>query len=186
MTETKLVDTTEPIQVIELFDTPDSAERAYDHLLRMGYNPDEINVLMSAETHKLFKSGNPVAATAVGTEVLHASEKVLGAAGASSAAGALSGVIAGIGASLLVPGMGLVVLGPLAALGAGLGAALGAMYGIAFGEMAENKTADYEAKIRQGKILISTVPHSPADQEEIRLIWKKIRKSSARGVNRHE
>ena len=181
MTETKLVDATEPVQLIELFDTPESAERAYDHLQEMGYNPDEFNVLMSAETHKLFKSGNPVAATAAGTEVLHASEKVLGAAGASSAAGALSGVIAGVGASLLVPGLGLVVIGPLAALGAGLGAALGAMYGIAFGEMAENKTADYEAKIHQGKILVSTTPHSPEDREEIQRAWKAIRASSSEG-----
>lgn len=175
MTETKLVDRTEPIQVIELFDTPESAERGYDRLLEMGYSPDEINVLMSAETHKLFRSGNPVAAAAAGTEVLHASEKVLGAAGASSAAGALSGVIAGVGASLLVPGLGLVVIGPLAAMGAGLGAALGAMYAIAFGEMTENKIADYEAKIHQGKILISTTPHSPEDREEIQRAWKATR-----------
>lgn len=180
MTETKSANISAPIQLIEIFETPETAESAYDQLVEMGYTTEEINVLMSAETHKLFKSGNPVAAMAAGTEVPHATEKVLGGAGAISAAGALSGAIAGVGASIIVPGLGLMIAGPLAALGAGLGAALGAMYGIPFSEMAGNNEADYEASIRQGKILLSVVPHSPEDRERIQRTWNSIKDSSSK------
>ncbi len=184
MVNAKSAKTAETVQVVEVFDTPEKAEQAYDQLLEMGYTQDEINVLMSAETQALFKSGNPVAANAAGAEVPHATEKVLGGAGAISAAGALSGAIAGVGASIIVPGLGLLVAGPLAALGAGLGAALGAMYGIPFSEMAGNEIANNEAKIqegknyasriKEGKILISVVPRSPEDQEKIQRVWSAI------------
>ena len=181
MVNAKSAKTVDGVQVIEVFDTPEKAEQAYDQLLEMGYTQDEINVLMSAETQKLFKSGNPVAANAAGAEVPHATEKVLGGAGAISAAGALSGAIAGVGASIIVPGLGVLVAGPLAALGAGLGAALGAIYGIPFSEMAgneiaknENETANYQTRINEGKILLSVEPHSQEDREKIQRAWSAI------------
>lgn len=171
------ISTPEVVQIVDVFDAPEQAERAYDQLLELGYTKDEINVLMSAETQKLFKSGNPVVATAEGTEVPNATGKVLGGAGAISAAGALSGVIAGVGASLIIPGLGLIVAGPLAALGAGLGAALGAIYGIPFSEMANNEIADHETKIHDGKVWLSVVPHSPEDRENIQRAWDAINNS---------
>lgn len=176
---------TKPVPVMDVFDAPEAAERAYDKLLEMGYTHQEINVLMSAETRKLFRSGNPVVTNAEGTEVSDATEKVMGGAGAISAAGAVSGLVAGVGASLLIPGLGLIVAGPLAALGAGLGAALGAMYGIPMAEMAGNEVADqekeklrqgvdYQAQLHEGKVLISVEPHSPEDRERIEGAWKEI------------
>ena len=171
------ISTSETVQIVDVFDAPERAERAYDQLMEMGYNKDEINVLMSAETQKLFRSGNPVVAMATGTEVPNATEKVLGGAGAISAAGALSGVIAGVGASLVVPGLGLIVAGPLAALGAGLGAALGAIYGIPFSEMAGNEIANYETNIHEGKVLLSVTPHSPEDRNTIQQAWNAINHS---------
>ncbi|HMV51553.1 MAG TPA: hypothetical protein PLD20_01455 [Blastocatellia bacterium] len=189
------VGTTTTVPVMEVFDAPEAAERGYNALLEMGYTHDEINVLMSAEARKLFRSGNPVVAGAEGTEVSEATNKVLGGAGAISAAGAVSGIVAGIGASLLVPGLGLVVAGPLAALGAGLGAALGAMYGIPMAEMAGNETAtqennklrrgvDYHAQLNEGKVLISVEPHSPEDRERIEHAWKEISSSFAKEPTR--
>lgn len=182
MEVTKMAETTSPevsntIPLIGVFDAPGPAEQAYDLLLEQGYNTEEINVVMSAETRKQFKSGNPVAATAEGTEVPNASNKVLGGAGAISAAGALSGAVVGVSASLIIPGLGLFVAGPLAALGASLGAALGAMYGIPFSEMAGNEVANYESKIREGKVLLSIEPHSPEDREYIQRGWDKISES---------
>jgi hypothetical protein len=184
MVKTKPSEVTEPIPLVGVFDPPNAAERAYDLLLEKGYTHDEVNVLMSAETRKVFRSGTPVVASADGTEVPEATGKVLGGAGAMSAAGALSGVVAGVGASLVIPGLGLFVAGPLAALGASLGAALGAMYGIPFTEMAENEIADrktevrdgidygaYGTKLREGKVLISVVPHSPEDRDQIQRDW---------------
>ncbi len=184
-----------PVPVMEVFDAPEAAERAYDELLGMGYTHDEINVLMSAETRKLFRSGTPVATSAEGAEVPEATNKVLGGAGAMSAAGAVSGIVAGVGASLLIPGLGLVVAGPLAALGAGLGAALGAIYGIPMAEMANNQVADqerdklrqgvdYHAQLHEGKVLISVEPHSPDDRKRIERTWKEISRLPAKEQTR--
>lgn len=182
---------TEQIPLVEVFDAPEAAEHAYDELLKLGYTHEEITVLMSAETRTLFRSGTPVVASADGTEFPSATNKVLSGAGAISAAGAVSGVVAGIGASLIVPGLGLFVAGPLAALGAGLGAALGAMYGIPFAEMAGNELADqqndklrqgvdYHTRLREGKVLISVEPHSPEDRERVKQTWKQIVDSRAK------
>jgi hypothetical protein len=174
MVETKPSENVTAVPLIELFDAPQPAEQAYDLLLELGYSHDEINVVMSNETRGQFKAGNPVAAASEGTEIPNASRKVMGGAGVISAAGAVSGIIAGIGAAVVVPGLGLVVAGPLAALGASLGAAVGALYGIPLGAMAENEVADYEAKVREGKVLLSVEPHTPEDREKIKRGWDRI------------
>jgi len=181
MAEAKSQEAKQSVPLIGVFDAPDQAEQAYDVLLEEGYTSDEITVLMSAETRKQFKSGNPVAASATGTEVEHASDKVLGGAGAISAAGALSGLVVGAGALIAVPGLGLLVAGPLAALGASLGAALGAMYGIPFTEMKGNNVADYESQLRSGKVLLSIEPRSQQERERIEQRWDGISKARGEG-----
>lgn len=190
-TQATATSATTPVPVMDVFDAPEAAEHAYDELPAMGYTHQEINVLMSPETRKLFRSGTPVAAAAEGTEVPEATGKVLGGAGAMSAAGAVSGIVVGVGASLLIPGLGLIAAGPLAALGAGLGAALGAMYGIPMAEMAGNEVVDqekeklrqgvdYHARLQEGKVLISVEPHSPEDRERIERAWKEIGNAEAK------
>ncbi len=175
--ETKPLESTTPVSQLGLFDAPKPAEQAYDLLLEMGYRHDEISVVMSNETRGQFQAGNPVAASSEGTEVPNASAKVLGGAGAMSAAGAVSGIIAGISAAIVVPGLGLLVAGPLAALGASLGAAVGALYGIPFAAMAENEVANYESKIRDGQVLLSIEPRSQEDREKIQHGWDRINAS---------
>ncbi|HEX9004768.1 MAG TPA: hypothetical protein VGB07_32950 [Blastocatellia bacterium] len=175
--EAKPSESTTIVPQLGLFDAPKPAEQAYDLLLEMGYGHDEISVVMSNETQGQFQAGNPVAAASEGTEVPNASAKVLGGAGAMAAAGAASGIIAGIGAAIVVPGLGLLVAGPLAALGASLGAAVGALYGIPFAAMAENEVANYEAKVRDGQVLLSVEPRSPEDREKIQRGWDRINAS---------
>lgn len=181
MVEAKSLANTATVSLIGVFDAPSAAERAYNLLLELGYNHNEITVLMSHETGELFRAGSPVTASVNGAEIPNASAQVLGGAGAMSAVGAISGIVAAVGAALVIPGVGLVVAGPLAALGASVGAALGALYGIPIGAMTENKVADYETKIREGKVLLSIEPHSPEDREIIQRGWDEISNAAAKG-----
>ena len=106
-----------------MFADRESTENAYDTLHKRGYTKDDINLVMSDETRKKqFSKGE----TEVGT-------KAMEGAGTGSAiggvVGAAVGVIAAIGTSLVIPGLGLIVAGPLAAglAGAGAGGVAGAL-----------------------------------------------------------
>lgn len=173
--------------VTAAFNDLDAAEKAYDYLMNNGYNHDEISVVMSEEVRKRLGEKSEIVSSHNESEVAHPSDKVATGMGASSAVGALSGLIAAAGISLIVPGFGLIVLGPLAGLGAGLGAALGAIFGIPFGTTAENESAeplekdltDYESHLRQGRVLLSVEPRTAEDREDIQREWDRINASGA-------
>lgn len=171
--------------VTGVFNDLDAAESAYAYLMDNGYNHDEVSVVMSEEARTRLGKDSAIVSSHNESEVLHPSDKVAGGMATSSAVGALSGLVAAAGISLIVPGFGLIVLGPLAGLGAGLGGALGALFGIPFGvtaedESGESKTkgeADYESHLRQGRVLLSVEPRSAEDQEKIQHEWDKINAS---------
>ncbi|MEO6724462.1 MAG: hypothetical protein ABIP14_04100 [Blastocatellia bacterium] len=168
--------------VTGVFNNLDAAESAYAYLTNNGYNHDEVSVVMSEEARTRLGKDSAIVSSHNESEVPHPSDKVAGGMGKSSAVGALSGLVAAAGISLVVPGFGLIVLGPLAGLGAGLGAALGAIFGIPFGVTAETESkepqekadADYEAHLRQGRVLLSVEPRSAEDQEKIQREWDRI------------
>ena len=178
----RVISTTEKIRpVTGVFNDLDVAERTYEKLINDGYNHDEIHVVMSEEARTRLGKDSAIVSSHNDSEVPNETEKVSGVAGVSTAAGALSGLVAAAGISLVAPGFGLIVLGPLAGLGAGLGAALGAMYGIPFGDRAEKESegehqggSEYENSLRQGKILLSVEPHTEEDRERIQREWDKI------------
>ena len=141
---------------------------------------------MSEEARTRLGKDSAIVSSHNESEVPHPSDKVAAGMGASSAVGALSGLVAAAGISLIVPGFGLIVLGPLAGLGAGLGAALGAVFGIPFGVTAEKESeepqekvdADYEKHLRQGRVLLSVEPRTAEDRERIQHEWDRINTSS--------
>src|SRR5918997_2292465 len=123
--------TTNRRTVSGLFNDRDSAERAYRSLSDRGYTTDDVSVLMSDETrNRHFGEGTP------DTEL---GSKALEGAGAGSAIGgtlgAIIGGIAAIGTNVVLPGLGLIVAGPLAAAlaGAGAGGAAGGLIGALVG-----------------------------------------------------
>lgn len=135
----------------ELFKTQDEAEKAYQDALDAGYTPQDINVLMSEDSRKkyydsvLVKEGSK-AGTGAG---------VGGATGA--AIGGIVAAIAAIGTSLLIPGLGLVIAGPLAAglAGAGAGGIAGGLVGALIGwGIPEDKAKVFEAGIQSGGIVL--------------------------------
>jgi Uncharacterized protein conserved in bacteria len=93
-----------------LFRSREDAERAYESLRARGYSDREINVMMSDQTRDKYYKDNPN--TEVGSKALEGAG-VGGTIG--GAIGAIVGGIAAIGTNILLPGLGLIVAGPLAA-----------------------------------------------------------------------
>jgi len=171
--------------VTAAFSDLDAAEHAYAYLMSKGYNHDEVSVVMSEEARTRLGKNSAIVSSHNESEVPHPSDKVAGGMAASSAVGALSGLVAAAGISMIVPGLGLIVLGPLAGLGAGLGGALGAIFGIPFGvtaereneDSAEKAEVDYESHLRQGRVLLSVEPRTAEDREKIEMEWDRINAS---------
>jgi uncharacterized protein YjbJ (UPF0337 family) len=144
--------------VTGLYDSPESASRAYEGLTSThGYKAGDIDVLMTDETRKRhFGDVKP------GTE-LEAGSKAAKGFGAGSAIGggvgaALAALFA-VGTSVVVPGLGLVLAGPIAAAlaGAGAGGVTGGLIGALIGAgIPEDRAAGYETGLKQGGILIGT------------------------------
>lgn len=141
-----------------------SAERAYDALHRRGYSKDDVNLMMSDDTRKTH-FGDGTADTALG-------DKAMEGAGVGSAiggtVGAVVAAIAAIGTSVALPGLGLVIAGPLAAslVGAGAGGLTGGLVGALVGSgIPEEHAAEYEKGIKEGGIVMG-VKHRSSDDAQ--------------------
>ena len=139
-----------------------SAERAYNSLSSRGYSKDDVNVLMSDETRKTH-FGDDTPETDLG-------DKAMEGAGVGSAiggtAGAIIGAIAAIGTSVALPGLGLVIAGPIAAAlaGAGAGGLTGGLVGALVGSgIPEEHAAEYENDVKNGGIVMGVKHHNNDD-----------------------
>jgi uncharacterized protein YjbJ (UPF0337 family) len=146
--------------VTGLYPTPEAASRAYSGLTtEHGYRPEDINVVMSDETRKRhFGDAAPGTELSGGTK---AAEGMGKGSAIGGGIGAALGALFAIGTSIVIPGLGLVVAGPLAAALAGLGAggATGGIIGALIGAgIPEDRAREYERGINDGGILIGTRP----------------------------
>lgn len=159
--------------VTAVFRDRNDSEQAFNYLYHLGYNDQEINVLMSDRTHStlLGESGN-LKKHKAGSKA----EEGMGIGGAiGTAVGATLAAVAAIGTSIALPGIGLVIAGPLAAAFAGGGAgavaggAIGALVGAGFTQ--QNAEA-YEEALRDGGVVLGVVPrnreHASAIEERFR------------------
>ena len=148
--------------VSRVFRDRESADRAYHELSERGYNKDDVNVLMSDQTRdRYFTDSN------VETEL---GDKVAENAGKGSliggGIGAAVGALAAIGTNVLLPGLGLIVAGPLAAglAGAGAGAATGGLIGVLTGAgVPEDEATRYSKDIEDGGIYMGFKPRNEDD-----------------------
>ncbi len=166
--------TTQHQAINGLFRDKESAERAYDVLERMGYTRDETSVVMSNETRDRHFSVGDGADTGLGSKAMEGAG-VGGAIGTT--AGGLLGALLAIGASVAIPGLGIVVAGPLlgALAGAGAGGLTGGLIGALVGSgIPEENAKSYQEAIKGGSILISVVPRSESDAETIRREWRDL------------
>ena len=145
-----------------MFRDRNSAEKAYESLHSRGYSKNDVNLLMSDETRK----------THFGDDTVHTDlgDKAMEGAGVGSAiggtAGAIIGAIAAIGTSVALPGLGLIIAGPLAAAlaGAGAGGLTGGLVGALVGSgIPEEHAAEYESGIKDGGIVMGVKPRNAED-----------------------
>lgn len=156
--------------VTGLFNDRDTAERAYSSLESRGYSRDDVNLMMTDETrNRHFGEG---------TGDSELGSKALEGAGVGSAIGgtlgAIIGGIAAIGTSVLLPGVGLIVAGPLAAAlaGAGAGGLTGGLIGALVGSgIPEEHAAEYEEGVKNGGIFMGVHPRSEDDASHIHNDW---------------
>lgn len=159
--------------VTGLFNDRASAEAAYNAASARGYHQDDVDVIMSDETrNRHFVSGGTE------TELGNKAAEGAGIGGAiGGTLGAVVAAVAAVGTSIAIPGLGLVVAGPLAAAiaGAGAGAASGGLVGALIGwNMPEERVKDYEEGIKNGGILVGVRAKTDDDAEHFERQWKDV------------
>ncbi|WP_225984837.1 YsnF/AvaK domain-containing protein [Noviherbaspirillum aerium] len=156
--------------VTGLFRDRESAERAYQGLSSRGYTKDDINIVMSDEARKKHFSGG------TSTELGNKAAEGAGIGGAlGGTLGATLAALTATGTSLALPGLGLVIAGPLAAAaaGAGAGAATGGLLGALIGwGIPEERVKHYESGLKEGGILMGVNPRSDDDATYIENHWR--------------
>lgn len=154
-----------------VFRNRQDAEEAYNDLVKHGYNKDDITLIMSEETRSDFFDGDE-AENEKGSKALEGT-------GAGSAIGgtlgAAAGIIAAIGTSVVIPGLGLVVAGPLAGglAGAGAGGITGGLIGALVGAGIPEEKADlYKEEIEEGAIVVGVRPHNKEHFHHLENEWQ--------------
>lgn len=173
MAETTASSTGRSRMVTGLFRDRESAERAYGSVTTRGYSDKDVNLVMSEDARKRhFADGKE-------TEL---GNKALEGAGTGAAIGGTVGAtlaaIAAIGTTLALPGLGLLVAGPIAAglAGAGAGGTLGGIIGALVGAgIPEERVKHYEKGIEEGGIVMGVEPRSDEDAEYFEKEWKTHR-----------
>lgn len=157
-----------------MFRDRESAERAYGSLSSRGYTEDDVNVIMSDETRKKHFENSD--------EDTELGNKALEGAGTGSAiggtAGAIIGALAAIGTAVAIPGLGLVIAGPIAAglAGAGAGGLTGGIVGALIGSgIPEDRAKQYESGINEGGIVMGVKPRNAEDADYFENEWKNNR-----------
>jgi hypothetical protein len=159
--------------VTGLFNDRDAAERAYESISSRGYGKDDVNVVMSNETRNKHFSKVDGASTELGTKAAEGAG-VGGAIGGTL--GAIVGAVAAVGTAVAIPGLGIVIAGPLAAglAGAGAGGAAGGLVGALVGwGIPEERVKRYESGIKNGGILMGVKARSNEDATYFQQEWER-------------
>lgn len=149
------------------------AETVFDYLHGMGYNSTEINVLMSDKTRLTYYPETVEAKHKASSKATEG----MGVGGAiGTAVGATLAAVAAIGTSIAIPGLGLIVAGPLAAAfaGGGAGALTGGLLGGLIGAgMTEQNAQAYEDALQKGGVVIGVVPRNSKDANVIQKYFEE-------------
>lgn len=161
-------------RVSALFHNREQADRAYDVAMNRGYTRDDVSVVMTSETrerhypHGSYTEGDTGSKVAEGAGI---------GGGIGTVAGAIIGAIAAVGTTLVIPGLNLLIAGPLAAglAGAGAGALTGGLVGALVGwGMPEEYAREYESGLQAGNIVLSVEARNESDAQAIERDWKAI------------
>lgn len=154
--------------VTGLFKSRVAAEAAVDAVLKRGYSRDDISVLMSDATrHKEF---------ALQTRTHAVDGAGIGGA-VGGAVGAVLAAVVAVGTSLIVPGINLIVAGPIAAAlaGAGAGGATGGLIGALIGSgIPEYRAKVYDTGIRGGGILLGVEARTAEEVDKLERLLEDV------------
>ena len=157
-----------PKLVTGVFKTRVAAESAVDAIIKRGYTREDISVLMSDATKsKEF---------AIETRTHAADGAGIGGA-VGGAVGAVLAALAAVGTTMVIPGLGIIVAGPLAAALAGMGAggATGGLIGALVGAgIPEYRAKVYDASLRAGGILIGIESKSDEDADALEKLLEDL------------
>jgi len=173
MAETTGTSTGRSRMVTGLFRDRESAERAYNSLTTRGYSKDDLNLAMSDDTRKKHFADDKD--TDLDTKAWEGAGK---GAAIGGTVGATLAAIAAIGTSIALPGIGLLIAGPLAAgiAGAGAGGLTGGLIGALVGSgIPEDRAKEYEKGINEGGILMGVNTRTDEDAEFLENDWKTNR-----------
>jgi hypothetical protein len=155
-----------------MFRDRESTENAYNALHERGYSKDEINLIMSKETREKDYNEKTSEQTEIGTK---AAEHAGKGSAIGGTIGAIAGVIAAIGTSVVIPGLGILIAGPIAGglVGAGAGGITGGVIGALVGSgIPEARAKLYESGIKEGNVVISVSPKNEEDAEYLLENWR--------------
>jgi hypothetical protein len=164
MTEATGAETKHARMVTGLFRDRESAERAYNSISSRGYGKDDTSVVMSDETRKRYYPSEKAATSELGSKALEDAGK---GAAIGGTLGAALAAIAAIGTSIALPGLGLIVAGPIAAglVGAGAGGLTGGLIGALVGSGVPKEHAEeYEKGVQNGGIMMGVRPRTDEDE----------------------
>ncbi len=160
--------------VTALFKSRVTAEAAVREISKLGYTRDDVSILMS-DTTRTKEFG------------IEAGSKAAEGAGVGGAVGGTVGAIlaavAAVGTSIALPGLGLVIAGPIAAAlaGAGAGGAAGGLIGLLVGTgIPENRATVYDKGVREGGILVGVDAKSDADADRIAKVFESLNAKNVR------
>lgn len=156
--------------VSAVFRDAEDAEDAYAKAIERGYSREDITVLMSDQARDEFFPSERVEVEKEGKALEGAG--VGGALG--GAVGAIAGAIAALGTAVAIPGLGLIVAGPLlfGLAGAGAGGLTGGLIGSLVGAgMSEDRATVYKTAIEEGGLVLAVEPRNEADAEWLAETW---------------
>lgn len=156
------------------FDNFDNADRAYDLVTdQSGYDRDDVTVLMSKETRQKHLPDEDV-------EIEEGNKAAEGAGVGGTTGGAIGGIAGALmaaGGAVMLPGIGLAISGPLAAVlaGAGTGGAAGTIIGALVGAgIPEERAKRYKEDIEEGRVVLGVHPKNEEDARYFAKEWKAL------------
>jgi hypothetical protein len=149
------------------------AQAAFDWLHEQGYTSNEISILMSDRTRAAYfphEGEQPLTADTKAVEGVGVGGTIGTAVGATLAA------VLAVGTTIVIPGLGWVVAGPLAAAlaGGGAGAVAGGIIGGLVGlGIPEPNARAYQEAIRDGGVFIGVSPRNDEDAGRIQRYFEQ-------------
>ncbi|RUR05045.1 hypothetical protein [Legionella sp. km772] len=146
----------------KVFHNKEAAEQAFEAALKLGYKPQEINVVMAEDSKKKYYSTQ-----SQGEEDAAKSLAVGGVVGGTI--GSTIGALIALGTNIALPGLGLVMVGPLAGAGGVSGGLLGSLLGWGMPDNPPNPSAE---KLKKGEILL--IVHENKNRGSLKEAWKEL------------